>query len=135
MFEGDKAVRHFKLRDEDGLELTNAINEIFVQLPKFDAALDKPMGEMTGMEMWGLYFSYADKLERSEAVNEKSYIDKCRADGADRNSRLRIPAKMAGNTCFGHVHDCFRRSTHVLQRLVVWSRFVAGFQTVITTGR
>jgi predicted transposase/invertase (TIGR01784 family) len=70
MFAGDKPVRHFKLRDEDGLELTNAINEIFVQLPKFDAALTKPVGEMTGREMWGIYFSHADKSERSEIVKE-----------------------------------------------------------------
>jgi predicted transposase/invertase (TIGR01784 family) len=70
MFAGDKPVRHFKLRDEDGLDLTNAINEIFVELPKFDAALAKPIGEMTGREMWGLYFSCADKPERSEVVTE-----------------------------------------------------------------
>jgi hypothetical protein len=34
MFEASKPSGHFKLRDEDGLELTNAINEIFVQLPE-----------------------------------------------------------------------------------------------------
>jgi hypothetical protein len=39
------------------LELTNAINEIFAELPKFDAAPDKPAGEMTGREMWGICFS------------------------------------------------------------------------------
>jgi predicted transposase/invertase (TIGR01784 family) len=70
MFGSDKPVHHFTLRDESGLELTNAINEIFVELPKFEAALDKPVSEMTGREMWGIYFSCAGKPECSETVKE-----------------------------------------------------------------
>ncbi|MDR1656512.1 MAG: Rpn family recombination-promoting nuclease/putative transposase [Deltaproteobacteria bacterium] len=70
MYDDDKPIHSFKFRDDDGLKLTDAVTEIYVELPKFDTALIKPVSEMTGKEMWGIFFSSADNLERSEVVNE-----------------------------------------------------------------
>ncbi|GHV17651.1 hypothetical protein FACS18949_12960 [Clostridia bacterium] len=70
-------INRFTLRNNDGDELTDAINVVFVELSKLDAALKKPVENMTSAEMLGVFLKYADderyqgKIREMAAVKEE----------------------------------------------------------------
>jgi predicted transposase/invertase (TIGR01784 family) len=54
-------INRYSFRDEPGEELSDAVGIVFVELPKLDAVMEKPVEEMTSAEMWGIFFGHADE--------------------------------------------------------------------------
>jgi predicted transposase/invertase (TIGR01784 family) len=60
-------VNPFSMKNGDSEELTDAINLVFIELSKLSGILKKPVNEMTAIELWSLFFRYADD-ERYEPI-------------------------------------------------------------------
>ncbi|MDR2770951.1 MAG: Rpn family recombination-promoting nuclease/putative transposase, partial [Clostridiales Family XIII bacterium] len=56
-------IGRFGFRDEEGVELSDAVGIVFVELSKLGGVVKKPVEEMTGAEMWSVFFKHADKPE------------------------------------------------------------------------
>jgi len=52
-------VSRFSFRDEDGVELSDAVGIVFVELLKLGNVISKPVETMTGEEIWSIFFAYA----------------------------------------------------------------------------
>jgi len=69
IFPGDKKYfRAATMRDEDGNVLTDDITMAFVELTKAADLAKKPINELTPLEMWTLFFGYANRPEYSEVM-------------------------------------------------------------------
>ena len=66
----ERFVRRFTFRDEDGVELSDAVGIIFVELTKLGSVMNKPVETMTGEEIWSLFFAYASDPEYRELMNK-----------------------------------------------------------------
>jgi predicted transposase/invertase (TIGR01784 family) len=55
--ERDGFIHRFSFRDASGGELLDSVGIVFVELTKLDDVMKKPVGEMTGVELWALFFS------------------------------------------------------------------------------
>ena len=53
-----------------GLMLSDAIHVVYVELSKLREILKKPVGEMTDIEKWAVFFRYANKRRYRDTVNE-----------------------------------------------------------------
>ena len=61
----------FSLRhDADNALFSDAVHVVFLELSKLRDLLKKPVGEMTDLEKWALFFKYANDTEQRERVNE-----------------------------------------------------------------
>jgi predicted transposase/invertase (TIGR01784 family) len=60
----------FSLRNAEGEELTDKVGIIFIELSKLDALTAKPVGEMTPLEQWALFYAYADKPGRRRLLED-----------------------------------------------------------------
>jgi predicted transposase/invertase (TIGR01784 family) len=60
----------FKLRSENGDVLTNDLAYIFIELSKLKEVLEKPVEEMTALEMWSIFFECADNRSYRKVINE-----------------------------------------------------------------
>jgi len=59
-------VSRFSLRAEDGMQLTDQINMIIIELGKLNETLKKPLEQLTDFEKWSLFFKYApDPVQRN----------------------------------------------------------------------
>jgi predicted transposase/invertase (TIGR01784 family) len=65
-------ISRFAFRDEDGAMLSDTVGIVFVELPKLDAAMKKPVKDMTHAEMWGIFFGHADEPECRELLDNIS---------------------------------------------------------------
>jgi predicted transposase/invertase (TIGR01784 family) len=54
-------IGRYSFRDETGDELSDAVGIVFVELPKLNAVMKKPVEKMTAAEMWGIFFGHADE--------------------------------------------------------------------------
>jgi predicted transposase/invertase (TIGR01784 family) len=63
-------IGHFRLRDEEGFVLSDAVGIVFVELSKLDAAMAKPARELTPEEMWAVFFGHANEPEWSGLMHE-----------------------------------------------------------------
>jgi predicted transposase/invertase (TIGR01784 family) len=74
----DRLVSRFCFRDEAGEELSDSVGIVFVELTKLGKVMKKPVKEMTGEELWSLFFIYADKAQHrallSEVISRKGEI-------------------------------------------------------------
>ena len=61
-------VRRFSFRDETGAELSDAVGIIFVELTKLGGLIKKPVGAMTGEEIWSLFFAHASDPKYRELI-------------------------------------------------------------------
>jgi predicted transposase/invertase (TIGR01784 family) len=68
--EREKFVSRYGFRDEDGAELSDAVGIVFVELSKLGSVVKKPVGEMTGVEMWSVFFGLASDPEHRGLLNE-----------------------------------------------------------------
>ena len=60
----------FSLRhDIDNGLLSDAIHVVFVELSKLREIMKKPVGEMTDLEKWAVFFRYAGEPKYRETVN------------------------------------------------------------------
>ena len=57
--ERENFVSRFSFRDEHGVELSDAVGIIFVELTKLDKVIKKPVELMTGEEIWSVFLAYA----------------------------------------------------------------------------
>lgn len=64
-------VNSFSLRhDEDNELLSDAIHVVYVELSKLQEIMKKPVGEMTDLEKWAVFFRYANDSTQREIVNK-----------------------------------------------------------------
>jgi predicted transposase/invertase (TIGR01784 family) len=63
-------VSRFSFRDEEGTELLDTVGIAFVELSKLGAAMEKPVEEMTGAEMWGIFFGHGNEPEHRGLLNK-----------------------------------------------------------------
>ena len=63
-------VNEFSMRTEDGYLFNDDIQVIFIELSKLNELLEKPVNEMTSLEMWSLFLRYADIPKYRYKVNE-----------------------------------------------------------------
>jgi predicted transposase/invertase (TIGR01784 family) len=70
-------VHRFSFRDENGVQLSDAVGIVFIELTKLNDVLKKPVEDMTALEMWSIFFAHADKpkyrdvLTRMTAAKEE----------------------------------------------------------------
>jgi predicted transposase/invertase (TIGR01784 family) len=62
-------VRRFGFRDENGIELSDSVGIVFVELSKLGAVMKKPPSEMTELEFWCVFFAHAHEPEHRELLN------------------------------------------------------------------
>jgi len=63
-------VTPINLRAPDGELISDQINMIIIELSKLDDVLNKPVEEMTPLEMWSVFLGRADDVEHRGLVNE-----------------------------------------------------------------
>jgi predicted transposase/invertase (TIGR01784 family) len=51
----------YNFRNKDGVPLSDAVGIVFVELSKLGAIMAKPVEEMTGAEMWSVFFGHANE--------------------------------------------------------------------------
>jgi len=66
----ERFVHRFSFRDEDGAELSDAVGIIFVELSKLGDVIRKPVENMTGEEIWSVFFAHASDPKYSELLNK-----------------------------------------------------------------
>jgi predicted transposase/invertase (TIGR01784 family) len=62
-------IRRFSFRDETGYELSDAVNIVFVELSKLSTKTIGSVEELSGAEMWALFFGHANKPEFKETLD------------------------------------------------------------------
>jgi predicted transposase/invertase (TIGR01784 family) len=60
----------FSFRNEEGEELTDAVSILFVELSKLERVLKKPVGAMTGAEMWAIFLVCANNPKHRDLLKE-----------------------------------------------------------------
>jgi predicted transposase/invertase (TIGR01784 family) len=60
----------FSFRNEEGNELLDAVNILFVELSKLARVLEKPVDKMTGAEMWAVFLACANDPRRKEILKK-----------------------------------------------------------------
>ena len=58
------------MRTEDGLQITDQINFILIELSKLTEILKKPVDKLTSLEMWSIFFKFAPDIKRRDVVNK-----------------------------------------------------------------
>lgn len=57
------------MRDDSGSTLAERLNVIFIDLVSIRQKYGTPVKELTPIEKWGLFFSYIDKKNKADYVN------------------------------------------------------------------
>jgi len=68
--ERESFISRFSFKDENGMELSDAVGIIFVELTKLSNLIKKPIENMTGEEIWSLFFAYGSDPKHRELLNE-----------------------------------------------------------------
>ena len=63
-------VTEASLRTNAGIQLSDQINMIIIELSKLDSVLKKPVNEMTPLELWSTFLGHAADLEQRQLINE-----------------------------------------------------------------
>jgi predicted transposase/invertase (TIGR01784 family) len=63
-------VNDYRFRDKAGNDLSDDETIIFMELPKIDKLLEKPVGEMTDAEMWAIFFRYVTDKSKRDILNK-----------------------------------------------------------------
>ena len=63
-------VSRFSLRTEDGMQLSDQINIIIIELDKFNAILNKPVEKLTSFEKWSLFLKFAQDPFHRKMIND-----------------------------------------------------------------
>jgi predicted transposase/invertase (TIGR01784 family) len=67
-------VGRYSLRDEGGIELTDAICAVFIELSKLGPVLKKDAKDMEPLEAWSVFFATAHKPEFKELIDKLSGV-------------------------------------------------------------
>ena len=65
----DSALSWYSMRRKDGGKLSGRLNVVFFDLVKVHALLGKPVEELSKLEKWGLFLSYADDERYSQYID------------------------------------------------------------------
>jgi hypothetical protein len=68
--ERDGFVHRFSFRDENGIELTNAVGIVFIELTKLSEVLKKPVEAMSALEMWSVFFAHGSEPKYRDVLNK-----------------------------------------------------------------
>ena len=63
-------VHRFTLRNNDGIQLTDQINMVIIELDKINEMLKKPVEKLTSFEKWSLFFRYAQEPMHRSLIND-----------------------------------------------------------------
>jgi predicted transposase/invertase (TIGR01784 family) len=63
-------ISDYRYRDNKGVDLSDDETIIFIELPKIDRVLNKPVSEMTNIEMWAVFFRYVTDKSKREILNQ-----------------------------------------------------------------
>jgi predicted transposase/invertase (TIGR01784 family) len=66
----ENCFNRFSFRNEEGEELLDTVNILFVELSKLARVLEKPVDKMTGAEMWAIFLAYANKPKYRETLRK-----------------------------------------------------------------
>ena len=66
----ERFVHRFSFRDEDGVELSDAVGIILVELTKLGSIIRKPVETMTGEEVWSIFFAHASDPKYRELMSK-----------------------------------------------------------------
>jgi len=66
----DNFVSRFSFRDENSIELSDALGIIFVELTKLSEVIKKPVSDMTGEEAWASFFAYASDPDYRDLISK-----------------------------------------------------------------
>ena len=94
-------VRRFSLRDENGVELLDAVGIIFIELTKLEDVMYKPVEDMTGEELWALFFAIGSDPAHRDLINKiiaarreiKMARELLQTISRDENERARFRAR------------------------------------------
>ena len=86
-------VNRFSLQTTDGIQLTDQINMVIVELDKLNNILKKPVEQLTAFEKWSLFFRYA---QETFTQKENQWYN-CR-EGGDRHGCGIITGNKPGRT-------------------------------------
>ena len=94
-------VRRFSFRDEYGVELSDAVGIIFIDLTKLGDVMKKPVDKMTGEEFWALFLAigsdpaHKELLKKMIAAKEEigMAVDLLQTISRDENERARFRAR------------------------------------------
>jgi len=70
VFKRTEYVTEASLRTQEGVQISDQINMIIIELSKLGDVLKKPVGEMTPLEMWSAFLGYASDPEQRKLINE-----------------------------------------------------------------
>ena len=68
--ERESLINRFSFKDENGAELSDAVEIIFVELTKLSGVIKKPVEVMTGEELWSVFFAYGSAPKHRDLINE-----------------------------------------------------------------
>ncbi|MBR6295052.1 MAG: Rpn family recombination-promoting nuclease/putative transposase [Treponema sp.] len=68
---GKNAINRYAMRTKDGLELSNSLNVIFIELPKIKN-LENSVETNSQLENWALFFREADNPEKQNLIKKLS---------------------------------------------------------------
>jgi predicted transposase/invertase (TIGR01784 family) len=54
-------LNHYGFRDKNGILLSDAVGIVFIELSKLGDIIKKPVKDMTGAEMWSVFFGHASE--------------------------------------------------------------------------
>ena len=63
-------LHEYAMRTAEGMLLCDSINMIFIELSKLNKVLEKKVSDMTSLEMWSIFFEYADNINYRSLVNQ-----------------------------------------------------------------
>jgi len=70
VFQWPEYLTETSLRTKNGVQVSDQINMIIIELGKIDHVLKKSVDEMTPLEMWSAFLGYASDPEKRELINE-----------------------------------------------------------------
>lgn len=62
-------VNDYRYRDKAGKDLSEDETIIFIELPKIDKIIHKPINEMSNLEMWAIFFRYVTDKSKRDILN------------------------------------------------------------------
>jgi predicted transposase/invertase (TIGR01784 family) len=68
-FDDERRVRHFMYRDEENNTLSDMSNIIFVEMSKLKEVTVSQLESLSALEMFGLYFGYANNPKYDDVIN------------------------------------------------------------------
>ncbi|MDR2589829.1 MAG: Rpn family recombination-promoting nuclease/putative transposase [Oscillospiraceae bacterium] len=70
IFKQNEYITEASLRTEDGTQISNQINLTIIELGKLDDVLNKPVEEMSPIEMWSTFLRYSGDRSKRDIINK-----------------------------------------------------------------